>query len=141
MAIENNPFQTQHKFADTVAKVASLREHVAEHDENIETLVATLGNTPGGTAWEPPLEIPDPTAPTDTAVLSQSLTQLEQTMTSNQSHLFMTPFFSRKILVLKLLPGSDSKWNKLGNVSAIQEIEHNAGILKEGSQFASITFQ
>ena len=69
-------FSTQNLFTDSVATLASLGERVTEHDENIETILASLGNTPGGT----PVGIADP--PDNTAVLLERLTQLEQTMTS-----------------------------------------------------------
>ena len=69
-------FFTQNLFTDSVATMASLGERVTEHDENIETLLASLGNTPGGT----PIGIPDP--PNDSTRLLDRLTQLEQTMTS-----------------------------------------------------------
>ena len=73
-------FSTQNLFTDSVATLVSLRERVTEHDENIETLLASLGNTPGGTPGEIPMGIPDP--PTDSARFLERLTQLEQTMTS-----------------------------------------------------------
>ena len=73
-------FLTQNLFTDSVATLASLGERVTEHDENIETILTSLGNTPGGTPGETPVGIPDP--PTDLTGLLERLTQLEQTMTS-----------------------------------------------------------